>query len=929
MGVAVKRLRIGRRRVDPEQSSSPLELATAPALVEDRWKVPDRFNFTRDVVEALALDMKRRALTFTGRDGIIEPRTFLQLAEGATHWATVLRERGVEPGDRVVVFLGSGAPCVEAVLGCIKVGAVAVPCSPHAPIASLETLVASTGATLVVAEPAAESELAQLSFSPEVQYVEHGRTPAFDRVGQVPTHDTSSRDVALVLSSGAMDGATRLVAHTHGSTFASRVQAEHWLDAARGDAVWCTADTGTAQAWWSGLLGPWGRGAETVLHDHEFDAHEQLDLLHRLSVTILCQSPAEYRALAELPRRDLERYRSGRLRRLVSTGDYLEPDVAAVFEEVWETRIHDGYGQAETNIVLANGTGAEFREGALGAPLPGHHVAVVDGQGNELPPGIEGDLAVRGRPPTLFAGYWESPEETKQAFSGDWYLTGDVAVRDEEGVFWFVGRADDVIASRGRTFGPYEVERVLREHRAVRRAAVVGVRDLERGGHYVRAFVVLDPRVAGSEQLGAELRQHVAESLPEQHVPREVEFIDQLPTAPNGKIRRDELRERPVTGRPLWEKITPAAEQTPAPSAVVAAPEPPPVAPPAAPPPPEPVTPVPEPAPPAPEPVPAVAEAASAVTEAAPAAPPLNEPSPPPEPVAPASEAPPAVVPEPVPAVEPEPLPAPPEPEPAPEAPASVPVAESPAAAPVAESPAATEPDASVPAAPVEHAPPPEPAPLPEPLVSPEPLPEFVVVPPPETEPVAAAPPPPQPAPPLEPPPGPLPDFVVDPADAPEPVAPPPPPARPLELEPEPDLGPLPDYVVDPERTTPLTPVPTARHEPQEPEVYTPPEREDPLAGLGLKPVTEFPEVESTPGRETPPGRRRHASGPVAPDSKRSLDDVDPGDESEEVGWMQGLSNRLSAYSLETGGPEAQPEQPEQPEAKGEDEGAPNDDAAG
>ena len=133
--------------------------------------------------------------------------------------------------------------------------------------------------------------------------------------------------------------------------------------------------------------------------------------------------------------------------------------------------IHDGYGQTETNIVVANGAEDGFRPGSLGRALPGHHVGIIDAEGNELPVGIEGDLAVRGRPPTLFAGYWESPDETKSAFRGDWYLTGDVAKADEEGFFWFVGRAEDVISSSGRTFGPYDVERVLREHPAIAASA--------------------------------------------------------------------------------------------------------------------------------------------------------------------------------------------------------------------------------------------------------------------------------------------------------------------------------------------------------------------------------------------------------------------------------------------------------------------------
>ena len=288
-----------------------------------------------------------------------------------------------------------------------------------------------------------------------------------------------------------------------------------------------------------------------MLHHGEFEPLERLDLIYRLGATILCQSPSEYRRAR---RASASSSGSGRrrLRRLVSTGDYLDPEIIAAFEERWGLTIHDGYGQAETNIVVANGAEAGFKPGSLGRAVPGHHVAVIDGEGNELPTGIEGDLAVRGRPPTLFAGYWESPEETKSAFRGDWYLTGDVAMADEEGFFWFVGRAEDVISSRGRTFGPYEVRAHLRGHDAIAASAVVGLRDLQRGGHFVRAYVVPGPKHEGSEQLQAELRQFVADALPEQQVPREIIFVDELPTV-GGKVDRNELRERPVGGRPLWD----------------------------------------------------------------------------------------------------------------------------------------------------------------------------------------------------------------------------------------------------------------------------------------------------------------------------------------------------------------------------------------
>jgi acyl-coenzyme A synthetase/AMP-(fatty) acid ligase len=564
MGVAVKRLRIGRRR-EQVVTSSPLELALAPALVDGSWRVPDRFNLTRDLVEVIGrADSKRQALTILGSDGIIEPRTFRQLAEGATRWASILRSKGIEPGDRVVVLSRLNEDWVDIALGCLKIGAIFAPAAPTISPQALESRVAVTDAALVVAGEESEDAIERMSFTPELHHVRSGRMRrSSDAPDNEPTADTFSRDVSYLSWTAGTEGDAKPVAHTHGSLFAARAPAEHWLDASAADLVWCATAPGSSLALTT-LAGVWARGAEAVVHEGDFEPAERLDLIRRVGPTVLCQSPAEYRALSEL--RQLARYRPPRLRRLLTTGDYLEPALVETFRERWELEIQAGYGETETGVVTVT-RALEERErapGEIGAALPGHHLAVVDDQGNELPPRVEGDLAVRGRPPTLFAGYWESPEETKRAFRGDWYLTGDVAAAEEPGVFRFLGRAGELITSRGRTFGPHEVERALAAHDAVATSAVVGVRDLERGGQFVRAFVVLETGVEGSEQLEAELRQFVGQSLAEQQVPREIEFVDGLPRSPSGAVRRLELRDRPVSGRPLWE-APPTSEPEPEP----------------------------------------------------------------------------------------------------------------------------------------------------------------------------------------------------------------------------------------------------------------------------------------------------------------------------------------------------------------------------
>ncbi len=974
----MRKLRKGRdRRKGGEPALSPLEHALHPALVDGRWQVPDSFNFARDVVEALADDPKRRAVTFIGKDGIIEPLTFQRIVDRSARWSSLLRERGVRPGDPVLVLTGSNVDWLEIVLACMKVGAVVVPCSPAMTAEALDVRVSRTGAELVIAEPVVAPEIARMLERPQVLYVDEGRG-LLDTVGaHGSSHDSSSRDIAFVLATSGTASGTRLVGHSHGSVFAARVAAEHWLDAGRGDAVWATADTGSAASIWHALVGPWSRGAETLLHDGPFDPLERLDLVYRLGTTILCMSPAEYTAIAELP--EVGRFRPPRLRRLVSTGDYLDPDVSAVFEEAWGLTVHDGYGQAETGIVVANSGEAGFKPGSIGLPLAGHQVAVIDDHGNELPPGIEGELAVRGRPPTLFAGYWESPEETKQAFRGDWYVTGDIATVDEDGFLWFVARAADMITSHGERFRPHETERVLSSQELVAAAAVVGVRDLERGGQFVRAFVVPAEGVEGSEQLEAELRHEVSQVLPEHAVPREIEFVDALPTATGGKVRRLELRERAGVGRSLWDVaateddepehdpwgsmlapwsppeaenasaadqveedlpdyiVAPAAE----PEQVVEAESSPALetVPEAEPEPEREVEP-----PPAlaavPEPAPEVEpEPETPMLEAAPAPQPEEEPEPEhvaefglagdftSEPLAHAEPAPPALeaLPEPEPEVEIEPptleaLPEPepevelePEPEPEPPALEALPEPE-PQVEPEPELEPEAEPDLALeavwtplPSLESLHDVDPEEPSVAEPEA--EPTPEAVWTPVPgaegqlDTEPTDATAP------------DSLPDFVIEEAEVPEaPSEVVRPAARTASeiLEPEPAPGPLPDYVVVPDAeaeapTKPEPPPPPPTPDPQAPTFQvsdeTSAEPEPSLENLGLPPLTEFPDRtrdDPSPKRTRQPERRTADPGTPEPEKKRKhgRSAGEPGDVEDDTGWMDGLSSRLSAYSL-------------------------------
>jgi acyl-coenzyme A synthetase/AMP-(fatty) acid ligase len=357
---------------------------------------------------------------------------------------------------------------------------------------------------------------------------------------------TRSDDPMLLYFTSGTVAYPKMVLHTQASAgIGHQITARFWQDLKPTDLHWTVSDFGWAKAAWGKLFGQWAVGAAVFLWD--LRGKPDFDLMLRLigehGVTTFCAPPTVYRALVLL---DLASYDWSRLRHCVSAGEPLNPEVIKVWQQATRLTIYDGYGQTETVNLLANFRCLEVRPGSMGKPTPGFDVVVIDDDARVLGPGEEGHVAVRVRPERpvgMFTGYWRDPEATAAAFRGDFYDTGDRAYVDEDGYFWFVGRADDVITSAAYRIGPFEVESALVEHPSVAEAAVVGKPDPLRG-QLVKAFVVLAPGHEGSDALVAELQEHCRTVTAPYKYPREVEFTDELPKTISGKIRRVELRER-------------------------------------------------------------------------------------------------------------------------------------------------------------------------------------------------------------------------------------------------------------------------------------------------------------------------------------------------------------------------------------------------
>jgi acyl-coenzyme A synthetase/AMP-(fatty) acid ligase len=492
-----------------------------------------RFNFARDVVEAA--DPAALALRFVDATGSVRDLTFAEIAERSARWAGLLRAHGVEPGDRVLVLVGKTPEWHPLMTGALKVGAIAIPCSEMLRAKDLDFRVRHSGARLLLADAHTRGEVEAMSEQCEVVYLDESRLPEPD----LATAETAGGDPAFILYTSGTTKDPKGVVHTHRYTWAKRAQAERWVDAKPGEVVWCTAGTGWAKSIWNVLLGPWSCGAAAILHEGAFDPAERFQLLEELKPDVLCQAPTEYRLMAKVE--GLERHDLSATRHMVSAGEPLNPEVIRAFESAFGRTIHDGYGQTENTLIVGNFPGTEIRPGSMGKPAPGYDVRVIDFDGEESAVGAEGDIALRGDAPALFAGYWKQPEETAAVYRGEWYVTGDRAVRDDDGYLWFTGRADDVILSAAYRIGPFEVESALLEHAAVAESAVVGKPHPDRG-QIVKAFVVLRPGHEAGEPLARELQDHVKRVTAPYKYPREIEFVDSLPKTRSGKIRRVELR---------------------------------------------------------------------------------------------------------------------------------------------------------------------------------------------------------------------------------------------------------------------------------------------------------------------------------------------------------------------------------------------------
>ncbi|MFW9990973.1 MAG: acyl-CoA synthetase [Candidatus Odinarchaeota archaeon] len=524
---------------------------------EYKLAVPEYFNFGLEIVDAWCKTESRDKMAlYCCKEREKEQQiSYKQLKLHSDRVANFLVDLGLKKGDKAIVMLPRIPEWWYFTLGMIKAGIVPIPVTARRKasgeigqvlkISKPEAIVISAGTAWDIDEIIADLEVIRITVKGERDgWIEYDKEiKAIPSVFE-PTVLTRSTDPLLVyFTSGTTGPRPRGVVHTHSHALAFSSAASFWYCLGPEDLHWTLSTPGWAKFSWGSFFAPFTVGCTVFVHDcmPRFSPDQALQLIEDHGITSFCATATAYRLLLQ---EDLTGRDFSRLKKCTTIGEVLDPSDAECWQELTGIELLDGYGQTETTLLIANFPFIEKIPGSLGKPVPSYKIAVVDDEGDELLPYMEGHLAVdisEGFPPGLFAGYLDNPEEDARAFKHGYYYTGDKGYRDDDGYFYFTGRADEIIKTAGFTVVPFEVESVLASHDAVAEAGVTGVPDPIRG-QIVKAFVVLSPGYKGSDDLIEELKDHVKQQTAHFKCPRKIVFVDDLPKSKTGKLRRLALR---------------------------------------------------------------------------------------------------------------------------------------------------------------------------------------------------------------------------------------------------------------------------------------------------------------------------------------------------------------------------------------------------
>jgi acetyl-CoA synthetase len=517
------------------------------------------------------------AIRWLGKDGSVRDFSYGDLRRESNRFANVLKTLGVGPGETVFTLTGRIPELYITALGTWKNRSVYCPLfSAFGPEPIRQRLERGTCRVLVTTETLYRRKVSKIRESlPNLEFVlivrESGDGPPVpdtidyseiqgNASDEFEIGATDPEDVALLHFTSGTTGMPKGAVHVHKAVAAHYITGKYALDFHPDDIFWCTADPGWVTGTSYGIIAPLTNGITSIVDEEEFDAARWYSILQDQHVTLWYTAPTAIRMLMKLGAEATQDYDLSRLRFIASVGEPLNPEAVVWGQEAYGLPIHDNWWQTETGgIMIANFASMDIHPGSMGRPLPGIDAGIVqrndDGSVTEVTEwGVQGELALRPGWPSIFRAYLNDEERYRKCFAGGWYLTGDIATRDENGYFWFVGRADDVIKSSGHLIGPFEVESTLIEHPDVVDAGVIGKPD-PIAGEIVKAFIVLRSGVDASEDTYMNILGFARKRLGAVVAPREIEFIDRMPVTRSGKVMRRLLKAQEL-GLPIGDTST-------------------------------------------------------------------------------------------------------------------------------------------------------------------------------------------------------------------------------------------------------------------------------------------------------------------------------------------------------------------------------------
>ena len=523
--------------------------------------VPENFNFAYDVVDEWArIEPERKALLWTNDEGEAIQFTFADIKNYTDKTAAYFQSLGIGKGDMVMLILKRRYEFWFSIIALHKLGAVTIPAThlltEHDIVyrcqrASIKAIVCAGEEEIIShiskARPNCPSVEQLVSVGPLIPEgfsdFNNGiaNAPAFVRPANVNSND----DYSLLYFTSGTSGEPKMVVHDYTYPLGHIVTGAIWHNLSRESLHLTIADTGWGKAVWGKLYGQWIAGANVFVYDHQkFTPSDVLHQIEKYKGTSLCAPPTVFRFLI---REDLTKYDLSSLEYCTIAGEALNPSVYNEFLRLTGIRLMEGFGQTETTLTIGTFPWMSPKPGSMGLPNPQYDVDLIDNEGRSVEAGEQGQIVIRtdkGKPLGLFKGYYRDAPLTREAWHDGIYYTGDVAWRDEDGYFWFVGRADDVIKSSGYRIGPFEVESAVMTHPSVVECAITGVPDPIRG-QVVKATIVLtkEYRSQAGEELAKDIQAHVKRVTAPYKYPRVIEFVDELPKTISGKIRRVKIRE--------------------------------------------------------------------------------------------------------------------------------------------------------------------------------------------------------------------------------------------------------------------------------------------------------------------------------------------------------------------------------------------------